>query len=246
MKCLFVVLVLMTAGVSLGGPAKAGHYVLHAQPALPRVVVLATGGTIASRFDPAIGALAPAATGADLVRSGAWPRQDRQGRCRAGREHRQLRHDARHLAASVAADKRAARDERRRRRRRDPRHRHARGDRLLSRFDRHEPQTGDRRWCLACIFLFRHRRPEKPAQRCARRGFPGGGRQRRTRRDERADQRRARGHENEHHRSRDIQDSRIRRTWRRRPQRRAVLPCAPAPANDSVDRRAAARHAWRS
>jgi L-asparaginase len=36
---------------------------------LPRVVVLATGGTIASRFDPAIGALAPAATGADLVRA---------------------------------------------------------------------------------------------------------------------------------------------------------------------------------
>ena len=42
---------------------------LRAQPALPRVVVLATGGTIASRFDPAIGALAPAATGADLVRA---------------------------------------------------------------------------------------------------------------------------------------------------------------------------------
>jgi len=36
---------------------------------LPRVVVLATGGTIASKFDPAIGALAPAATGADLVRA---------------------------------------------------------------------------------------------------------------------------------------------------------------------------------
>src|SRR5918993_1091724 len=47
----------------------AGHYVLRAQAALPRVVVLATGGTIASRFDPAIGALAPAATGADLVRA---------------------------------------------------------------------------------------------------------------------------------------------------------------------------------
>ena len=42
-----------------------------AQAALPRVVVLATGGTIASRFDPAIGALAPAVTGADLV--GAVP-----------------------------------------------------------------------------------------------------------------------------------------------------------------------------
>ena len=42
---------------------------VRAQPALPRVVVLATGGTIASRFDPAIGALAPAATGADLVRA---------------------------------------------------------------------------------------------------------------------------------------------------------------------------------
>jgi L-asparaginase len=57
----------------LTGPAKAGRYVLLAQAraadALPRVVVLATGGTIASRFDPAIGALAPAATGADLVRA---------------------------------------------------------------------------------------------------------------------------------------------------------------------------------
>jgi L-asparaginase len=40
-----------------------------APAALPRVVVLATGGTIASRFDPAIGALAPAATGSDLVRA---------------------------------------------------------------------------------------------------------------------------------------------------------------------------------
>jgi L-asparaginase len=47
---------------------------LHAQPAaiqaqasLPRVVVLATGGTIASKFDPAIGALAPALTGDALV-----------------------------------------------------------------------------------------------------------------------------------------------------------------------------------
>jgi len=36
---------------------------------LPRVVVLATGGTIASKFDPGIGALAPSATGADLVRA---------------------------------------------------------------------------------------------------------------------------------------------------------------------------------
>ncbi len=36
---------------------------------LPRVVVLATGGTIASKFDPSVGALAPTATGADLVRA---------------------------------------------------------------------------------------------------------------------------------------------------------------------------------
>ena len=36
---------------------------------LPRVVVLATGGTIASRFDPAIGALAPAVSGADLLKA---------------------------------------------------------------------------------------------------------------------------------------------------------------------------------
>jgi L-asparaginase len=38
---------------------------------LPRVVVLATGGTIASKFDPKIGALAPAMTGDALV--GAVP-----------------------------------------------------------------------------------------------------------------------------------------------------------------------------
>jgi L-asparaginase len=36
---------------------------------LPRVVVLATGGTIASRYDPKIGALAPAASGVDLVKA---------------------------------------------------------------------------------------------------------------------------------------------------------------------------------
>src|SRR5688500_11110356 len=74
-----IALVLIAAGSSVAGPAnrlrqgyggqEAGHDVLHAQAALPRVVVLATGGTIASRFDPAIGALAPAATGADLVRA---------------------------------------------------------------------------------------------------------------------------------------------------------------------------------
>ena len=42
---------------------------LPAQAPLPRVVVLATGGTIASKFDPAIGALAPALTGDALVRA---------------------------------------------------------------------------------------------------------------------------------------------------------------------------------
>ena len=40
-----------------------------APTALPRVVVLATGGTIASRFDSTIGALAPAVSGSELVRS---------------------------------------------------------------------------------------------------------------------------------------------------------------------------------
>ena len=48
---------------------------ISAQAGLPRVVVLATGGTIASRFDPAVGALAPAVTGADLV--GAVPGLDK-------------------------------------------------------------------------------------------------------------------------------------------------------------------------
>jgi L-asparaginase len=49
-------------------------FVLHAFPAaaqapagLPRVVVLATGGTIASKYDPGIGALAPAMTGEALI-----------------------------------------------------------------------------------------------------------------------------------------------------------------------------------
>jgi L-asparaginase len=45
------------------------HVGLAQSQKLPRVVVLATGGTIASKFDPSIGALAPTATGADLVRA---------------------------------------------------------------------------------------------------------------------------------------------------------------------------------
>jgi L-asparaginase len=49
--------------------AAQGQAVPAQSQTLPRVVVLATGGTIASRFDPSIGALAPAATGADLVRA---------------------------------------------------------------------------------------------------------------------------------------------------------------------------------
>jgi L-asparaginase len=59
--------------------------VFHALPvmaqtpaALPRVVVLATGGTIASKFDPKIGALAPAMTGEALV--GAVPGLDKVAR----------------------------------------------------------------------------------------------------------------------------------------------------------------------
>src|SRR5690606_16989307 len=47
----------------LAGPAAAQR------PPLPRGVVLATGGTIASQYDPATGALAPALTGEDLVRA---------------------------------------------------------------------------------------------------------------------------------------------------------------------------------
>jgi L-asparaginase len=46
-----------------------GQALLGQSQKLPRVVVLATGGTIASKFDPSIGALAPTATGADLVRA---------------------------------------------------------------------------------------------------------------------------------------------------------------------------------
>lgn len=46
--------------------------------ALPRVVVLATGGTIASKFDPAQGGLVPALTGADLVQ--AVPNLDKVAR----------------------------------------------------------------------------------------------------------------------------------------------------------------------
>src|SRR5690349_6671954 len=68
MKCLaagvFIAMALLPTSVLTQAPAA-----LRSQPSLPRVVVLATGGTIASRFDPAIGALAPAATGADLIRA---------------------------------------------------------------------------------------------------------------------------------------------------------------------------------
>ena len=42
---------------------------IQAQAALPRVVVLATGGTIASQIDPQTGALAPALTGDQLVKA---------------------------------------------------------------------------------------------------------------------------------------------------------------------------------
>ena len=58
-------------GVLLLACGLAVHYQvgLAQSQKLPRVVVLATGGTIASRFDPSIGALAPTATGADLVRA---------------------------------------------------------------------------------------------------------------------------------------------------------------------------------
>jgi L-asparaginase len=57
---LFLIAVVLTLHAPLGA--------LQAQT-LPRVVVLATGGTIASRFDPAIGALAPAVTGDALVKA---------------------------------------------------------------------------------------------------------------------------------------------------------------------------------
>src|SRR5262245_8628497 len=40
-----------------------------AQAPLPRVVVLATGGTIASQYDPARGGLVPALSGAELVKA---------------------------------------------------------------------------------------------------------------------------------------------------------------------------------
>lgn len=57
--CLLLAMILQV----LAGPAAAQT------PPLPRVVVLATGGTIASQYDPATGALAPALTGEDLVRA---------------------------------------------------------------------------------------------------------------------------------------------------------------------------------
>lgn len=66
-----VVLLMLMAGLQAASGASSSFAQADggSRDALPRVVVLATGGTIASRFDPAIGALAPAATGADLVRA---------------------------------------------------------------------------------------------------------------------------------------------------------------------------------
>src|SRR5688572_3249252 len=57
------------AGVILTLVVTLRAHTATSQAPLPRVVVLATGGTIASRFDPAIGALAPAVTGTDLVKA---------------------------------------------------------------------------------------------------------------------------------------------------------------------------------
>ena len=63
---LLVTLWAMTMPAGVGGQTPAGA----AAPAdLPRVVVLATGGTIASRFDPEAGALRAALTGEELVRA---------------------------------------------------------------------------------------------------------------------------------------------------------------------------------
>jgi L-asparaginase len=64
-------LLLFVAAASVCAAAHAGAAQTAGAPqaTLPRVVVLATGGTIASRYDPAIGALTPTATGADLVRA---------------------------------------------------------------------------------------------------------------------------------------------------------------------------------
>ena len=60
----------VSAALLLFGLVLAASYVSAQSPAtLPRVVVLATGGTIASRFDPAIGALAPAVSGTDLLKA---------------------------------------------------------------------------------------------------------------------------------------------------------------------------------
>src|SRR5688572_1856530 len=55
---------LIVAVVAVGMAASA-----QAQATLPRVVVLATGGTIASQIDPQTGALAPALTGDQLVKA---------------------------------------------------------------------------------------------------------------------------------------------------------------------------------
>jgi L-asparaginase len=51
---------MLIVGSVIGGAEPSGQ-------SLPRVVILATGGTIASRYDPAIGGLAPALSGSDLV-----------------------------------------------------------------------------------------------------------------------------------------------------------------------------------
>lgn len=56
--------VLLTLAIAL-----QSQLALSQAPALPRIVVLATGGTIASKFDPAIGALTATVTGSDLVRA---------------------------------------------------------------------------------------------------------------------------------------------------------------------------------
>jgi L-asparaginase len=69
MRALILAFIIVFQALPLGAQAPAP---------LPRVVVLATGGTIASKFDPNIGALAPAMTGEALV--GAVPGLDKVAR----------------------------------------------------------------------------------------------------------------------------------------------------------------------
>ena len=104
-----------------------------AKPALPTIVVLATGGTIAgaAATDTQAGYTSGQVGVEQLLAAVPQAKKLAEHARRADREHRLAGHERRGLAEARQARQRARGYARRRRRGHHPRHRHDRGDRLL-------------------------------------------------------------------------------------------------------------------